>query len=784
MQRLRGSEAIIEMHGIDFIKDLAVILLVAGAVGWICQRLRLSVVVGYLIAGIVVGPKTPFSLVTDVSRIETLAKIGLIFLMFSIGLRLSLRKLRRLGFSLLGGVFLSAALIYYLTRVLGAVVGWTSHDCLFVAAMLMVSSSAIIGKVLQETGATHERVGQLAMGVSVLEDVVAVVMLTLLNSIVEFGGGSSPAIGQTLGFFSAFVVLAGIGGLLLVPLLLKRLSISAGEELQTVGMAAMLFGLAMLAESAGYSLALGAFLLGTIVAETPHRTQVERTFEGMRDVFTAVFFVAIGMQLDLRLAADSLVLIVGVSAFTIFARTVGTTFGLSLIGTPVKDAFRIGLLVTPIGEFSFIIAMLGVANHVVSASFYPLAVGVSLLTTLTAPLLTRHSESISAWALARRPGWLRLWHSHYYGWLEYLKARQKRNLLWQLSRKRFLQIGIEMLFVTGLLVFSERLQELVVQALGPNWLIPNGPTWLFWVTMTLVVLAPLVAIWRNISALCLLFAQVITSGHPRANVLRPIIEAVFKVIVGLGLYIWLASVLPINGGARVVVLGSALVGLIALYFLQRRLVLWHSELEVGLQDVLKGGGERVVADTQAPWLRPHGDWDLSVTDCLLPDLADCQGKRIADLDLRSRFGCTVAGIGRQGYLIPLPTSDTILYPRDKVLLIGTAQQVEAGKKFLTSVSGAPPPTSEFDDVRMESIQVPVRSVISGKDLKTLSPSQNYRVQIAGINRSGLRMLNPTGDEVIRGGDELLVLGTPDQIRSFKDWLNETEPDSETRPAVI
>lgn len=771
------------MHGIDFIKDLAVILLVAGAVGWICQRFGLSVVVGYLAAGIVVGPHTSFSLVADVPRIETLAKIGLIFLMFSIGLRLSLRKLRRLGFSLLVGVFLSAALIYYLTRVLGITVGWSSRECLFVAAMLMVSSSAIIGKVLHETGATHGRVGQLAMGVSVLEDVVAVVMLTLLNSIVEFGGSAQPAIGETLGLFSAFVVLAGVAGLLLVPILLKRLSISAAEELQTVGTAAMLFGLAMVAESAGYSLALGAFLLGTIVAETPHRTQVERTFEGMRDVFTAVFFVAIGMQLDLQLAAQSIWLIIGVSIFTIFARVVGTTFGLSLIGTPVKDSFRIGLLVTPIGEFSFIIALLGVTNHIIDPSFYPLIVGVSILTTLSAPLLTKRSEAISAWAIARRPGWLRLWHSYYYGWLEYLKARQKRNLLWQLSRKRFLQIGVEMLLVTGLLVFSERLQDFVVDFLGPDWLFPNGPMWLFWVTMMLVVLAPLVAIWRNLSALCLLFGQVVTSGQPRASVVRPIVEGVFKVIAGVGFYIWLASFLPIDGGARWIVLGSALAGLVLLYFLRRRLVLWHSELEVGLQDVLSDGNH-VSADTQAPWLRPHGDWELCVTDCLLPDLADCQGKRIAELELRSRFGCTVAGIGRQGYLIPLPTPDTALYPRDKVLLIGTAEQVEAGKNFLTTVSGAPPPTSEFEDVRMESVQVPLNSGAGGKDLKTLSPSQNYRVQIAGINRGGLRMLNPSGDEVIRHGDELLVLGTPDQIRGFKDWLSETRSETGSLPEVV
>lgn len=761
------------MHGIDFIQDLAVILLVAGCVGWICQRLGLSVVVGYLVAGIVVGPFTPpFALVTDIGRIETLAQVGLVFLMFSIGLKLSLRKLRRLGFSLLISVFFSAAIIYYLTRVLGIAVNWSARECIFLASMLMVSSSAVIGKVLQETGATHERVGQLAMGVSVLEDVVAVVMLTLLNSVVQFGGAARPAIGETLGTFGAFVALAGVVGLLLVPLLLRRLSVLAGEELQTLAMSALLFGLAMLADRAVSSPALGAFLLGAIVAETPHRTQIERTFEGMRDVFTAVFFVAIGMQLDVRLLGHSIGLVLGITAFTLFARVLGATIGLSLIGTSVKDALRIGFLVTPIGEFSFIIAQLGTRSKATPQSFYAVAVGVALFTTLLAPLLTRNSESITSWILARRPGWLRLWHSYYYGWLENLKARQKRNLLWQLSRKRFVQIGVEMLFVTGLLVFSEPLRDMVVREFGRDWLFTNGPTVMFWSAMTLVVLAPIVAIWRNISALCLLFAQVITTGNQRAATLRPIIEGMFKTVAALGLYIWLAPLVPIAGKIGWVLVGSGLMIVIALFFLRRKLVYWHSELEVGLQDVFRSGGH-VAADTQAPWLRPDAEWEVHVTDCLLPDLADCQGKRIADLELRSRFGCTVAGIGRQGYLIPLPPPDTVLYPRDKVLLIGTAQQVEAGKKFLTTVSGNLPAMAEFDDVRMEAITVPNGSAAAGKDLKTLSPAQHYRIQIAGINRGGMRMLNPTGEEVIQGGDELLVLGTPEQIRGFKDWLSET-----------
>ncbi len=209
------------MHAISFIQDLAVILIVAGIVGWICQRIGLSVIVGFLAAGMVVGPYTPpFTLVADVDRIETLAQIGLVFLMFSIGLKLSVRKLRRLGVSLMLASFGGALVMYYLTRLLGTALGWTSMESLFLAGMLMVSSSAIISKVLHETGATHERSGQLAIGISVLEDVVAIVILTLLNSMVQMNGaghGSGASLSHTLGMLGAFVALAGVGGLLLVP---------------------------------------------------------------------------------------------------------------------------------------------------------------------------------------------------------------------------------------------------------------------------------------------------------------------------------------------------------------------------------------------------------------------------------------------------------------------------------------------------------------------------------------------------------------------------------------
>jgi CPA2 family monovalent cation:H+ antiporter-2 len=349
-------------------------------VGWLCQRLGLSVVVGFLTAGILIGPYTPpFALVTDIGRVDTLAQMGLVFLMFSIGLKLSLRRLERLGLSLLLAVSSGAAIIFYVTRLAGAVVGWSNRESLFLAAMLMVSSSSVISKILQETGSTHERAGQLAMGVTVLEDVVAVVMLTLLNSVVQFGGMASKPLGETLDCLGpswcwrAWAVCCWCPGC------------CAAEHLGWGGIAdAGVRGAAIRAGGGGAARGLlagagGVFARhhrGGDAAPHPGRADVRgacatcsaRCFSWRSACKSTCICSVIRLGLDPGRG--------GVHA----GRAAGAmTIGLAIIGTPVKDCAAHGLSVTPIGEFSFIIAQLGVMAAVVPRTFYPMAVGVSLV---------------------------------------------------------------------------------------------------------------------------------------------------------------------------------------------------------------------------------------------------------------------------------------------------------------------------------------------------------------------------------------------------------------------
>lgn len=767
--------------GVSFIQDMAVILLVALVVGRICQRIRLSVIVGYLLAGILVGPfMGPFSLVTNEHQIETVSQVGLVFLMFSIGLKLSLRKMRRLGAGMIAAVFASAGTLYFIARTAGMATGLSSTQTLFLGGAFMVCSSMIMSKVLQDEGISHERPGQLALGFGVFEDVVAIVMLTTLNSVVQFSSGApaggtaatapSPEIGSTLGHFGAFVVLAGVAGLLLVPWLMRRLSIKVGGELQTLGTAGLLFALAAIAQRAGYSLALGAFLLGMIISETPQKNQVERTFEGMRDVFSATFFVAIGMQINPVLLGESWLAILGLSAAVLVARTLAPATGLILIGTAPKDALRTGLSLTPIGEFSFIIAQLAVSAKVLPPKFYPTVVGVSLLTTLVAPLLTRRSSSISERLLAWQPRWLASLVRYYQGWLERFDARSQRSALWQQSRPRLIRIGVGAFFVTGILMFAEPLLELALGWMGPGWDYVHAPEIIFWTTLSLVLAGPLLALWRDVSALAKTCAKISLQDQPHAEKLIPMVTAALRIGAGVAIYVWLGALLPGVGSLThwlLLLIGA--IALTMLIFLRRRLKAWHGVAEDELMTFVNDAktGEDL-AEASAPWLRAHSEWEMQVGECTLPDLVDCRGQTLAELNLRHDHGCSVVSIERQGTLIAMPPPTTALFPLDKVLLMGTQAQIEAGRHFLTQVTGKSHATG-FDDLRTEKIPLPASSPAAGHTLRELGLIQSHQVQVVGIHRGIRRLLNPNGNETLLPGDELLVLGTPEKIDGFREW---------------
>jgi CPA2 family monovalent cation:H+ antiporter-2 len=248
------------------------------------------------------------------------------------------------------------------------------------------------------------------------------------------------------------------------------------------------------------------------------------------------------------------------------------------------------------------------------------------------------------------------------------------------------------------------------------------------------------------------------------------VETGIKVVAGIVLFVWLSAVMPLGVMGRWVPVVAVLLAAAMVIFARQKLVYWHSVVETELQDRIVQNDEKFTG-TAAPWLAQHSEWHLGLSECMLPDQADVRGRTLGDLALRAKFGVVVAGIERQGVMVGNPSPETALYPRDKILLLGDPKQTAAGKAFLLGVAGEQP-TSTFDEVRMETCELPVDSKLAGRTLAELAPTRHCGVQVAGIHRGGLRILNPSGDEKLLPNDDVLVLGSPDQIAAFKVWARE------------
>jgi len=757
--------------GILFIGDLAVVLLAAGVAAWLCQRLGLSAIVGYLVAGAVIGPHTPpFALVADTNRVQTLAQVGLVYLVFSIGLNLSISRLKRLGLSIIGATAIGAVVVLIGGRLFGWSLGWSVTASLFLAAMLMVSSSAIISKVLEELNLTHERPGQLALGVTVLEDVVAIAMLTLLTSLAQFGGAKPPPVVPTLGALTAFIVFMALLSLLIMPKLLARLSRSALPEVRTLVVGGLLLSLAWLAVQVGYSLALGAFIFGAIIGSTRYKDDTERIFRGLDQTFGAVFFVAVGMLVDFRILVHAWPMVLAMAAAALVLRPIACALGFIAVGNNSRESIQAGLSVTPLGEFSFIIAQLGVESGVLPKSAYPVAVGASLLTSLAAPVLTRRAEAISNRAVKFTPAFVGKWIGFYHNWLGQWRRRQTASVVWQLTGRRFLQIAIYMLCVSALLLFAAPIYLKIKARFGEDLLFPRGLPFLFWSGFGLVLLAPLIAIWRNISAVAMILAEAATAGARRQPRLRPLLETALRVVALVALVTWLVALLPTGwsllGAAGVVLL--VLIVVAALFW--RRLVRLHSRLEIELLEEFKRASHSTVTSAWSDLLpQQTADWNLDIDEVTLPSDSAHAGKTLGQLAVRQSFGCSVIGIDRQGYGIANPRADTVLYPQDKLLLLGSAEQLIHAARELGSTAGAVTIT-DFDELTMETLEVPENSPIAGKQLVELDLIRKTGVQIGGICRGSEPNLSPSGRDQLQVGDALLVLGTHAQIKDFAKLL--------------
>jgi CPA2 family monovalent cation:H+ antiporter-2 len=672
------------MHGISFLQDLAVVMLVAGVVMVIFRRLRQPVVLGYIIAGMIIGPHTPpYALVHDQGTINTLAELGVILLMFSLGLEFSLRKLTTVGAPALLAAVLEILLLFWVGYEIGRFFDWAVMDCIFLGAMLSMSSTTVIIKVLGEMGLMKERFAQLVFGILIIEDILGIAMIALLSGIAMTGTLSLGAVGLTLGKLGLFLAVTLVVGLLAVPRLIGYVARFKSNEMLIITVLGLCFGVSLLAVKLDYSVALGAFIIGAVIAESREIHRIETLIEPIRDMFSAVFFVAIGLLIDpamlLRYWQPILLITVAVVLGKIVTCSVGSFLG----GNDPRTSLRVGMSLAQIGEFSFIIASLGVTLKVTSSFLYPIAVAVSALTTLLTPYLIRAADGTMDHLHRRAPAPLINTLKLYTTWIGQIGAQRAgnlaRNLLWKWGAHLALNaVLIAAVFIGAAFIGANPPGWFAALGLADPWIKPA-----LWFVAVLCSLPMFIATAKKLQAFGLLLAETkVTEQLAGRNTaaIRSVVAAVVpgagSVALGLFVLVLSSTLLP---SLNVLLVLLAVTGVVA-WLLWRSFNRVYSRAQAALMDTFAqppvpkpvhpaGAGSSLLAEA-----------DLETVTVAAGSPA--AGRLIRETGLRQRTGASIVALERPGLKLVNPGPDEEIHAGDQLLLLGTAPQLEQAVRLL------------------------------------------------------------------------------------------------------
>lgn len=578
------------MHAISFIQDLAVIMLVAGVVTILFHRFKQPVVLGYIVAGFIIGPHTPpFGLIHDEDTIKTLAELGVIFLMFCLGLEFSLRKLFKVGATAFIAAFLEIVLMIWIGYEIGRWFDWSTMDSLFLGAILAISSTTIIVKALNDLKMKDQRFAQLIFGVLIVEDILGIGIIALLSSIAVSGTVSSGEVFSTVGKLSLFMIVALVIGILLVPRLLAYVAKFESNEMLLITVLGLCFGFCLLVVKLEYSMVLGAFLIGAIMAESRQLIKIEGLIEPVRDMFSAIFFVAIGLMIDPQILLQYAWPIAVITVAVVLGKMLSCGLGAFIAGNDGRTSLRVGMGLSQIGEFSFIIAALGMTLQVTSDFLYPVAVAVSAITTLLTPYLIRGADPLSLKIAALMPTRMSRVFGMYGEWLRSIQPQGEGAMLAAMIRKIILQVGVNLALVIAIF-FAGSFFAGRIGGYLEGWV--SDQSWqkaLIWGGALLVSLPFLIAAYRKLKALSMLLAEMSVkpemAGRHTQRVRRVIAELISLLsllVIFLLLAALSASILPTN---KLLVLIAVVTAAVAAV-LWRWFIRVHTRMQVALLETL------------------------------------------------------------------------------------------------------------------------------------------------------------------------------------------------------
>jgi monovalent cation:H+ antiporter-2, CPA2 family len=678
------------MHHITFLQDLAVVMIIAAIVTVLFRRLKQPVVLGYILAGVIIGEHTPpVQLVTDKHTIQTLSELGVIFLMFSLGLEFSLRKLRAVGSTALIAAVLEILVMVWAGYQLGLAFGWSRMDSIFLGAILSISSTTIIVKALEELGKTKDRFAGLIFGILIVEDLLAIVMIALLSGYATTGSMVAADIGRTVLQLAAFLGSVLVGGLIIVPRLLNWVAKFKSNETLLICVVGLCFGVSLLAVKLEYSVALGAFLIGAIIAEARQIVKIEALTHPVRDLFSAVFFVSIGMLIDPKLLLKYAVPILVITAVVVIGKVAACSFGAFICGNERRDSLRVGMGLAQIGEFSFIIATLGLSKKVTSDFLYPIAVAVSALTTLFTPYLIRASDSVVSWFERHAPRRLAAKLDAYTRWVGDLRENRRGSMAAGFLRKWAWHIALNFLLVAAVFITAGALRGRAL-AWWPN--VPGGDDGIkamLWLAAMFVSLPMLIASVRKLEAIAMLISEASVNRAAAGEATDAYRAVIRNTILFAGcagfvllLIVLSSAILP----SWKVLIGAAVIIAAAYLLLRRSFTRLYSKAQAALFETF---AEQPQKQPESSTVIPAMMREAKLKVVVLTDKAPGAGKLIVELRLRSETGASIVGIERDGENIINPGPDEELKAGDRILLLGTRAQLESAAALLTGTSVEP-----------------------------------------------------------------------------------------------
>jgi len=673
-----------------FLTDLALVLCIAAVTSVGFQRLHLPAVPGYIVAGLVVGPHVPLPLVADVGTVQTLAELGVVLLMFSIGLEFSLRRLIRMGPRVALVVLLEVGLLLASGTLVGRLFGWSPEASVLAGAVVAVSSTMIAASVLGDVR-VEGPLRELVLSITVFEDVAAILLIAVATALASGAGLTGADLARTGARLLAFLAGALALGLLVVPPSMRAVARLRRPETTLVASVGLCFAAALLARSAGYSVALGAFLAGSLVYESGAGRTVEQLVRPLRDMFGAIFFVAVGMLLDPAIAAANWRLIAALVAVLIVGKIVGVSAGAFLTGHGTRLSIRAGMSVAHTGEFAFIIAGIGAGLGGSAAALPHVAAAVSVITAFASPWLVRASEPLALYVDRRLPRPLQTFATLYGSWIELLRGAPGRSTPWTPIRRAVQFVAADAALLAGIIIgASVNLHRLLLTLQERAGMAERSARWVV-VAAAAACAAPFaVGMVRSSRRLGNALADLAlpsrgTGAMDPADAPRRAFVVVLQIAVVLMVGIPLVAVtqpfLPLYQGAILVVAVLAVLGV----------VFWRTA--TNLQGHMRAGAE-MMAEALGPRHRGAESETLEQVQHLLPGLGTliavrvdagsaASGATLAELNLRGRTGATAVALSRGGdQTIVLPTAETLLAEGDLLALSGSHDAIAQARRLL------------------------------------------------------------------------------------------------------